>query len=1240
MKVLKIFQQKYLWMLIFSFLFALVSCYQYYRHKNVSIRLSSARQNIEEKLVKKESSLTEKVQNLSTVFSTSVKDSVLKTLDLSSQFEENGIAFYLFTDSAMTYWSTNRVPLSLNFDSALYSKPIIQLLNGWYQPVFIKKGKVTVLGLALIKYNFLYENSYLENSFAPDYHIDQDIQLKTSIGEYAVHDAQKRFLFTLFLDEDKTNTDYVTLQIIFLLSVSLALFLFAVHLILIRYLTSRPRLIALFLFLIAVFILVIRFLFFIFKAPVFLYQSKLFSPIYYASSSWLPSLGDLLLHSIVLIFSILLIKKAFTFYKPKQFFNKWLNLFITFGVLFIQFFTYKIFVLLFKSIVFNSSISFNNDSIFNYTYLNYLVFLIIGILLVLFIYISYYFVRIADSITKKNTFWLIFLVSIGLFTFVNYSFLTSYKIIWIYFYGYYIFVAFLMLKQITISKGFIKVILLLLFSVFVSQLFDEFYSIKERDERILIAGKLGTQHDPITEYRLGEVSNLIVADSKVNDFIASLSKSEAKLLDYLDRTYLSTFSSKYKINVTVCSENRVLRIQPENYKIECSAYFDQKIAASGSPTKIENLWFMNYAPGQISYLLTIDLQHISKTNQIKKFKLFIEFDSKTYVNDSGYPELLIDKKRKGLNNDFSRYSYARYVHNDLVNQYGKFSYSTKLNLYKKYKSENLYFVLDGFTHLYYRFNDHETIIIGKRNLTFFEQGASVSFFFILYGVMLLIISLIILNPVNLIRNKLSFQLRMQIYMISIIIVSFILIGMVTIYYFLTLNNKKNVEFVNEKTHSILIQFEEQLNNQQLLTDDVISFINQTAVKLSERYFTDINVYNVEGQLIASSRPQMFQQGLIQDKMNTDALYDFKLNKKTLYFHDEYIGKQKYWSVYMPFLNRSGDVLLYINMPYFAKQKELNNEMSSFVVTFLSIYMFVIFITIIIALLLARYISRPLILIKEQMSQIQLGDKNEKIEWKSTDEIGNLVEVYNKMVEELRMSAELLASSQREQAWREMAQQVAHEIKNPLTPMKLSVQMLERTWHNGDPNWETRLTQFAKTLIEQIDTLADIATSFSSFAKMPEGAYSKEDLLELVESIVPLHNYPSVTIKIVCDKERDYLIEIDKNQMIRVFNNLIRNAVQAIKSNHQGLINIKIQDYDELAWLVSVEDNGIGIADEVRERIFSPNFTTKTSGMGLGLAMVKNIIVDFGGTIWFESEVGKGSTFYFTLPKGKDLKIKK
>ena len=1238
MKIFQIFRKKYFWILILSFLFCLIAITQIRLYKNDFSRLSPAQAKIQKQLVDRENELTKKVEQ----FAKSIKDTVdirsISKLDLNTQFDSKGFSFYIFTDTVLTYWSTNRVPIGSVFDSSLYTKPIVLLSNGWYQPVFIQKGKLVVLGLALVKYNYLYENSYLENSFAPDYNIDNDIQLNPTLGSYNIYNSHKQFLFTLFRDEDKTNTDVVAIQVIFLFSIALGLFLFAIYSILKQLLSTKNKLSALIMLLLAVVLVGIRFVMFFYKIPDILYQSKLFSPIYYASSVWLPSLGDLLLHTIFMMLFILLIKKSVSIYFPKFKIYNWIKIIIGSFFLLIQFFSYRILVLLIKSIVLNSSISFNNDSIFNYTYLNYLVFFIIGGFLISYVYVTYYFLKIARYYIKQNhIFWILFTILMGVFTFVNYSFLTAFSIIWISFVAYYLFVAFLIFRNILLEKALVKVVLLLLFSVFVTQFLDKYYQQKERDERALIAGKLGTQHDPITEYRLGEISDLITVDSKVMDYIGNLSKNESKLLNYLNRTYLSTFESKYKVSVTVCKENQVLTIQPDNYQIECDSFFNKKISTVGTHTKIENIWFMNYSQGQISYLMTVDLQTTTKTNQLKKIKLYIELDSKSYINDTGYPELLIDKKRKGLNNDFSRYTYARYLKNDLVNQFGKFSFSSKLDSYKQYSSDNEYFTIDGYTHLFYKFNENETIIIGKRNLTFFEKSASVSFFFIIYGLMLLIANLIILNPINLIRNKISFQLRMQLYMVIIIIVSFILIGLVTIYYFLTLNDKKNVEFVNEKTHSILIQFEERLFNQNALSEDVVSYINQTTVKLAQQYFTDLNVYRPDGQLIASSRPQMVQQGLILDKMNTDALMDFTLNKKTLYYHDEYIGKQKYWSVYVPFYNSNGAIFMYINMPYFAKQKELNNEMSSFVVTFLSIYMLIIFITIIIALLLARYISRPLILIKEKMSNIQLGDKNEKIEWKSTDEIGNLVVEYNKMVDELKRSAELLASSQREQAWREMAQQVAHEIKNPLTPMKLSVQMLERTWRNGDPDWEQRLTQFSKTLVEQIDTLADIASSFSNFAKMPEGTFSNEDLFEVLESVVPLHNYPSVSIKIVCDKTRDYNIYVDKNQMIRVFNNLIKNAVQAIKPNQKGEVKIDIRDYENQAWLVCVEDNGGGIAENLKERIFSPNFTTKTSGMGLGLAMVKNIIVDFGGTIWFESEVGKGSTFFFTIPKGKGLK---
>lgn len=1229
MSVKTILKKRYFWMLLLSSIILFFS-YLQYRNYPPEVQLDNSGQKIQTKLLQKEKSLFRQVNQLSAVAPLfSSKTTLPNSGSYVEPFEKNGNAFFVFKDSLLIYWSSNRVPVASIFDSALFSKPLVQLLNGWYLKSSKAQGKYTVVGLSLVKNNFMFENVYLENSFASDFNVNPSIQLQITQGEHNIFDSQKRFLFSLFLDEDKANSDTPILLMIFSLFL---LFLVLVHGLYLLISELYPNRISIYFGCVSLVLIGIRFLTFVFNAPLFLYQSKLFSPIYYASSKWLPSLGDLLLNTITLILVILFVKKAIHSFPKSILKTQWIKSIFAFLFVFIQFFGFSILIYLIQSVVLNSSISFNNDSIFNYTYIHYLVFVIIGLWILIFVEISYHFVLNSLQFCKrKRMFWVLFTLLLVLFTIVNYYYLSAYNHLMVFFLGYYFVLYFLMIKQISIQNIWAKIGLLLLFSVFVTQALDSFYSIKEREERLLLAEKLGTQHDPITEYRLDEVSTLIAADSKVKDYARNLKKNEALLLNYLDRTYLNAFTAKYKVSVTTCKPNQILRLQPDNYKIDCAQYFDKKKASAGTPTRFPNLWFMNYLPGQISYLLVITIDHGENE---RKEEIYIELDSKMYVNDSGYPELLIDKKQRGINKDFSRYSYARFVNNDLVSQYGKYSYSVKLNYYKAFKNAEKFFQFEGYSHLYYPFTGKETIILSKRIPSTLEKSATVSYYFLLYGLILLVISIISFNPIRLLRNKMTFQLRMQMYMIVIILVSFVMIGTVTINYFLTLNQNKNMEIVNEKIHSILIQFEEQLlNNKSGLSDELVSSIDQLVYQLSVRYFADINVYDANGQMIATSRPQMFQQGLMQDKMNSEALGEFNRSSRTLFFHDEYIGKQKYWSVYMPYFSSNGDVMLYINMPYFAKQKELNNEISSYVVTFLSVYLLIIFITIIIALLLARYISRPLLLIKERMSRIQLGDKNEKIAWKSNDEIGKLVEVYNTMVDELRQSAEMLASSQREQAWREMAQQVAHEIKNPLTPMKLTVQMLELTWKRGDPNWEERLSQFSKTLVEQIDTLADIASSFSNFAIMPQGNFTHEDLLEVVKSVMQLHNYPSVVIRLHTQNETECPVFVDKNQLIRVFNNLIKNAVQSF--DHQiGEIDITLTNYDEEFWEVTIKDNGSGIPESLKERIFSPNFTTKTSGMGLGLAMVKNIIVDFGGTIWFNSHTGQGTTFYFTIPKRK------
>jgi nitrogen fixation/metabolism regulation signal transduction histidine kinase len=290
----------------------------------------------------------------------------------------------------------------------------------------------------------------------------------------------------------------------------------------------------------------------------------------------------------------------------------------------------------------------------------------------------------------------------------------------------------------------------------------------------------------------------------------------------------------------------------------------------------------------------------------------------------------------------------------------------------------------------------------------------------------------------------------------------------------------------------------------------------------------------------------------------------------------------------------------------------------------------IVITVVLALLLSRYITKPLQHIGNQFRRIKIGDKNAKIQWTRKDEIGRLVDEYNRMIDEMGKSAELLARSERESAWRQMARQVAHEIKNPLTPIKLSMQLLMRAWNDKAPDWEVRLKRFSQTLIMQIDTLSSIATEFSDFAQMPEPQIQKFDIIPLVQQSTALFRDQSDCDILFETQLQECMIKADPSQILRVFNNLIKNALQAIPGDRQGVLLIKLAIVDG-ACEISFQDNGTGIPSDRQTRIFSPNFTTKTTGMGLGLAMVKNIIDNTSGRIWFETDPGEGTTFFVSLP---------
>ena len=434
----------------------------------------------------------------------------------------------------------------------------------------------------------------------------------------------------------------------------------------------------------------------------------------------------------------------------------------------------------------------------------------------------------------------------------------------------------------------------------------------------------------------------------------------------------------------------------------------------------------------------------------------------------------------------------------------------------------------------------------------------------------------------------------------------------------------------ERSLSILVEMEHKLDYIDQLDQVAPEEVEALLVKFSNVFFSDINLYTPEGRLFASSRPRIFREGLISDRINPRAMILLKEQKTGMFVQTESIGKLSYLSAYIPFYNSRDRLLGYLNLPYFSRQDDLRREISSFLVAFINIYVLFILFGLIAVYFIGNYITAPLKLLASRLGKIRFGESDDKLTWKHQDEIGQLVTEYNAMLDKLVESAEKLAVSERESAWREMAQQVAHEIKNPLTPMKLSVQHLLHTWKDHPDDWNERLERFAEALISQIETLSRIASEFSYFAQMPQPenrCLNLDDLvnntLALYQDLSGIHFERSVT-------PGDKWIFADRNQILRVFGNVVNNAVQALEGHPDGVIRIILESEGKIHRIV-IEDNGKGIAPEEATKIFQPRFTTRSGGTGLGLAIVREILLSAGGEITFASAPGEKTRFEIQLP---------
>ncbi len=820
------------------------------------------------------------------------------------------------------------------------------------------------------------------------------------------------------------------------------------------------------------------------------------------------------------------------------------------------------------------------------------------------------------SIIIFLVFGIIFEIVLNQFTNIKFSILTN--IIGIFIYLVVIWDKKSKLRIRKIIKDVSFIILISIQLTYILYLINETY---ERNEMEWFANVIADESDKDFEDVIIEISeelkkdNHLVEWQKENTF-----PSDDSILKYLNIKYFNNYELEdYNKSLTLCDTNTILVVDIDeiNYEIKCNNLFTEILENNPTRKVSDELFLVDDPTTDSYYILKLNLS-TTDTNYFNY--CYIEFYKEYILNHIGIPEIVTSQENI-LKPDLINYSFSCYEDSILQYKYGFYNYANELNSFK-HKNEE-YVKTKIFKHLIHHHDNHKVIIVTLEKSRFIDIIAPFSYIFIIISI-IYCINILANRRKEIIPKRQSFHGKMQLTIILTLGFSFLVAGITSFIFIKNSLENKTSEFQYEKNKTIVKNIEYDFNQKDIKKPEYLK-------KYKENHFTDINIFDLDGRLINTTQPKLFN-GFKSRIINRDAYESIKLRNRFYYSCTEDINGIKYKSSYFPLKDKDGKICAIINIPFFDNQRVSKSNITNFIVTYLNIILALMGISAIIVILVTRKTIKPLEIIQDKMQKISLGGKNEEIEWISNDEIGDLIKIYNQLIKELEVSANKLMRSERETAWREMARQVAHEIKNPLTPMKLNIQFLQMAWDEKNPDIDRKMKETTKSVLEQIEILSNIATAFSDYAKLPKKNIEEFNMKDLIINTINLYdNNGNIKIELIEEGEEDYNINSDKNNLGIVFSNILKNAIQAIGKKENGEVLININNLTD-RFIIKIKDNGCGIGEEEKKKIFMPNFTTKSSGMGVGLSIVYDILETLGGKINFESEVGKGTTFFVEIRK--------
>ncbi len=1160
---------------------------------------------------------------------------------------QKGEMIYIYKNNECIFWTDYHTHISSEIIKTTKTWQVFQLKEGVFlmhkQQVEKNGTDYQFIYMLPLHYNYQIENEFLithlnQEIFAGLNEKNQQIYLKPESGAQSIIHPKGVFLFSIKIDESAQQSYYILVAWAILLTLGFTSLLLAT-IQWMRYFEDQQKYFTSSFILIS-FLFIVRGGMLYAEFPFRYISLDFFNSKFFASSNIYPSFGDLFLNICSIFILIIYIFRIFQKFSIFHFLSKLKMWKATILVIILLSITHLAILFSYKTlanIYEHSQWNFDITSSIQIDYFK-IVYILIFIMLISSYFLLCHLVLVIISRLKESLRGSInYYISGVCVLFLFLTLFTEENAFFIYFINAFytlIVIDFYLYKGLRYFNY--KSYLYLFFVSFIGSLMGAYTIYQDSSKQEMrhkkhMAQKIVTHHDPQEEFLLAKVGKQLQKDLFIKDkftssfsFVRESTKREL-IRQKIRRVYLNSYFDKYDINISLFDEkgrgdddNRLIGNFQTIYET-----FNKKIYETEHPS----LFFINNLKEHFlsRYLHFIP---IKKEKRVVGY-IILNLTSKKFRENSVYPKLLEKRHKQNAFAD-KLYSYAVFDDNGVKFSVGKLNYENAPYNQIRYMNltTNEPITIGDYNHLGMKSMDGYIVIVSSPNTNVWTIFTNFSYFFL----MLLSTFFVIIMVVNLywrIQNKaFSFSSKIQTYLniayfLPLAMVSIATLSLIKDSYEEDLKASYQEKANKIKYHlsSLMVQ-----KNEGMISD---RWFRQNVLQLSKYANVDVNLYEPQGKLIVSSQPLLFETHLLSNYINPRAKRELILQHTNQSLFEEYIGKFNYNAVYVRLISpETGKLLGVLSIPFFNSREALDKKKIDVIATVLNIFIVIFIIIVILSYVSFKSLTTPLELIATKLKRTSFSGQNEPLEWRVNDEIGILVNEYNAMLMKLEESKKALSRSEKESAWREMAQQVAHEIKNPLTPMKLKLQHL--LYVLGDSEQDQKLKKSMNVLLQQVETLNDIATSFSSFAKMPIPENVRFNITNSLKNIIQLY---SANKDIILKKDiltNEIWVSGDEKLLGRILTNLILNGMQAVASDKEPVIEL-FSSIDNGQVLIEVKDNGDGIPEDIQHKVFLPNFSTKYTGSGIGLAVAKRGIEHAGGKIWFETKIQEGTSFFILLP---------